>query len=343
MIRRRFPWIVLIVIVVIGITVSAVATWMLAPLVSAPRSALPPVQIVDIPDGATFRQVADLLKNERLIASRWGFLLLGKLTWADRRIIPGEYALHAGMQPREILNRLRSGQVVLHPVTIPEGFTIAQIAEVLELKGLAVSKEFVGLTHDHDFILTAFKLDVPSLEGYLFPDTYHVPRRTKAKDIITVLVDGMWRTLTPEWRARARDIGMSVHEVLTLASVIEKETGVDQERELVSSVFHNRLQRRIPLQSDPTVIYGMTLFDGNLKKRDLNKASPYNTYRVVGLPPGPIANPGAQSIKAALYPAPTSYLYFVSRNNGTHEFSSTLAEHNRAVEKYQRQPVRRLS
>ena len=131
--------------------------------------------------------------------------------------------------------------------------------------------------------------------------------------------------------------------VLTLASVIEKETGVDQERELVSSVFHNRLQRRIPLQSDPTVIYGMTLFDGNLKKRDLNKASPYNTYRVVGLPPGPIANPGAQSIKAALYPAPTSYLYFVSRNNGTHEFSSTLAEHNRAVEKYQRQPVRRLS
>ena len=344
MIRRRFSWIVLIVIVVIGITASAVVTWMLAPLVSpSPSTAIPSVQIIDIPDGATFRQVADLLTNERLIISRWGFLLLGRLTWSDRRIIPGEYALHAGMRPRDILNKLRSGQVVLHPVRIPEGFTIAQIAEVLEQKGLTVTKEFLGLTHDRDFIRTAFELDVPNLEGYLFPDTYHVPRRAKAKDIITMLMDGLWRTFTPEWRARAHDIQMSVHEVLTLASVIEKETGVDRERELVSSVFHNRLQRHMPLQSDPTVIYGMTLFDGNLKKRDIDKVSPYNTYRVVGLPPGPIANPGAHSIRAALFPVPTSYLYFVSRNNGTHEFSSTLAEHNRAVEKYQRQPFRRLS
>ena len=136
---------------------------------------------------------------------------------------------------------------------------------------------------------------------------------------------------------------MSVHEVLTLASVIEKETSVDLERELISAVFHNRLRRKIPLQSDPTVIYGLGSFDGNLKKRDLASQSPYNTYRFNGLPPGPIANPGLHSIWAALYPAPATYLYFVSRNDGTHEFSSTLIEHNRAVDKYQRRPVRRVS
>jgi UPF0755 protein len=247
------------------------------------------------------------------------------------------------MRPRDILSKLRTGQVVLHPVTIPEGFTIAQIAEVLDLKGVTDIKEFVRLAHDPDFILTALKLELPSLEGYLFPNTYHIARHTTAKDVITVLVENMWRIFTPEFRARAQDIHMTVHEVLTLASVIEKETGVDEERELVSSVFHNRLKRGIPLQSDPTVIYGMSLFDGNLKKRDLDKVGPYNTYRVAGLPPGPIANPGEHSIRAALYPAPTPYLYFVSRNNGTHEFSATLAEHNRAVEKYQRQPVRRIS
>jgi UPF0755 protein len=344
MIRRQLPWIVLIIILLIGITVSAIATWMMAPLVHPSRSSTPPeLRIVDIPDGSTFRQVASLLEKEQIIASRWGFLLLGRLTWADRRIIPGEYAMHASMRPRDILNKLRTGQVVLHPVTIPEGFTIAQIAEVLDQKGVTDSKEFLHLAYDRDFILTAFKIELPSLEGYLFPDTYHVPRRAKVKDLIGMLVESMWRAFTPEFRARADEIHMSVHEVLTLASVIEKETGVDEERELVSSVFHNRLKRRIPLQSDPTVIYGLTLFDGNLKKRDLDKVSPYNTYRVVGLPPGPIANPGAHSIRAALYPAPSPYLYFVSRNNGTHEFSATLAEHNRAVEKYQRPPVRRIS
>ncbi|MGH7229787.1 MAG: endolytic transglycosylase MltG [Nitrospiraceae bacterium] len=344
MIRRLFPWIVLIVLVLGGVTVSVLAAWMMRPLAPSSGSSTPPApRMIEIPDGATFRQVASSLEKERVIASRWGFLLLGRLTWSDRRIIPGEYALHAGMPPRDILYKLRTGQVVHHPITIPEGFTIAQIAEVLEQKSVTNTKEFLRLAHDRDFILTAFKLERPSLEGYLFPDTYHVPRHTAAKDLITMLVESLWRVFTPEFRARAQEIHMTVHEILTLASVIEKETGVDEERQLVSSVFHNRLKRRIPLQSDPTVIYGLSLFDGNLKRRDLDKIGPYNTYRVAGLPPGPIANPGVRSIRAALYPAPTSYLYFVSRNNGTHEFSTTLVEHNRAVEKYQRQPVRRIS
>jgi UPF0755 protein len=155
------------------------------------------------------------------------------------------------------------------------------------------------------------------------------------------MVDQLGRIMTEEWQARAKEMDLTVHQVLTLASVIEKETGSADERPDISSVFHNRLKKRIPLQSDPTVIYGLPNFDGNLHKQDLSHPSPYNTYRWVGLPPGPIASPGADSIRAALYPSTSKYLYFVSKNDGTHYFSATLVEHNRAVEKYQKRPFRR--
>ncbi|MBM4125201.1 MAG: endolytic transglycosylase MltG [Nitrospira sp.] len=303
------------------------------------------VKTVDIPEGATFRQVAALLEKEHLIASQWGFVLLGKVTGVDRRVLAGEYALHSDLRPQEILAELLSGRVVLHPVTIPEGYTAAQIADLLGQKGLGNPVEFLTLVHDRSFIHTLLPdaAGLSSLEGYLFPDTYSFAKRAETKDIVRTMVEGLEKVLTPELRVRARDLNMTVHQVLTLASVIEKETGSTGERELISAVFHNRLRRHIPLQSDPTVIYGLSSFDGNLRKRDLAAPSPYNTYRVTGLPPGPIANPGAGSIRAALYPVPTTYLYFVSRNDGTHAFSSTLAEHNRAVDKYQRRPVRRLS
>jgi UPF0755 protein len=311
--------------------------WMMA--TSADRADQGTVRIIDIPEKATFRQVAALLERERLITSRWGFLLLGKLASADRRIMAGEYALHAGMSPSEILSEILNGRVVLHPVTIPEGYTAAQIADLLGQKELADPAEFLRLVRDRDFI-RILNLDVPSLEGYLFPTTYRFAKYTKPKDLIGAMVGTLWQVFTPELRARAKDVNMSVHQALTLASVIEKETSIEAERELISAVFHNRLRRNIPLQSDPTVIYGLASFDGNLKKRDLSVNSPYNTYRVTGLPPGPISNPGAGSIRAALYPVPTTYLYFVSRNDGTHTFSSTLAEHNRAVERYQPRSAR---
>lgn len=342
MTRRWLPWIFASFGVLILSGFLAIL-WITAPVARSSTGTAPPIQIVDIPDGSTFRQVAALLERERLIPSRLGFLLLGRLTLADRRILPGEYALHGGMAPPEILAKLLAGQVVLHPVTIPEGFTVAQIAALLEERGLTNAKEFLALAQDREFILSALQLDVPNLEGYLFPDTYHFSRHAKAKEMITTMMDRFWQTFTPEWRARAQDIRMTVHQVLTLASVIEKETGADGERELIASVFHNRLQKRIPLQSDPTVIYGMTSFDGNLRRRDLEKTTPYNTYRVAGLPPGPIANPGTHSIRATLYPASTTYLYFVSKNNGTHQFSSTLTEHNLAVDRYQRRHSKRAS
>ena len=341
--RERASWLIVSILCAAGVAGYLSVQWVLAPLVSQSGSPTPPtVRTIDIPEGTTFRQLAALLEREHLIASQWGFLLLGRLTWMDRRILAGEYALHAGMRPTEILRELRNGHVVLYPVTIPEGYTVGQIAGLLEQKGLADKAEFLELAHDRDFIRT-LELDVAGLEGYLFPNTYRIARHTKTKDIISTLVADLRQAFTPELRVRAREINMSMHQVLTLASVIEKETSVDGERELISAVFHNRLRRMIPLQSDPTVIYGLGTYDGNLRKRDLSVASPYNTYRVRGLPPGPIASPGAQSIRAALFPAQTTFLYFVSRNDGTHVFSSTLAEHNRAVNKYQRRPVRRLS
>lgn len=280
------------------------------------------------------------MKGEQLIRSRWAFLLLGKTREIDRKIRPGEYELDGSMSPRDILAKLLAGRVVLHPVTIPEGYSLAQIAEVLAAQQVTDAKEFTRLVRDRSFIST-FGIEAESLEGYLFPETYSFARGTKAKDVIKAMVDGLYRVWGTDLQEQAARMNLSLHQVLTLASVIEKETGSKDERELIAAVFHNRLRKKIPLQSDPTVIYGLPAFDGNIHKRDLSIVSPYNTYRVQGLPPGPIASPGAHSLRAALFPAQASYLYFVSRNDGTHQFSSTLAEHNQAVEKYQKQPFRK--
>jgi len=338
--RGLAPLLILVILASLALAVYQGLWWMTAP-VSDP-SVQPPPRIVLIPEGATLRQVSVLLEQAGVIRNRGGFLTLGKMAAAERRMMAGEYELHAGMRPSEILSRIMNGQVVLHAVTIPEGYTFVQITDLLTQKQLSDPDEFLRLARDKQFIRT-LNLDVATLEGYLFPNTYRLARNAKAKDVITTMVAGLWEAFTPELRQRAKEVNMSLHEVLTLASVIEKETSADAERELISAVFHNRLRRKVPLQSDPTVIYGLNSFDGNLKKRDLDVRSPYNTYRIQGLPPGPIANPGLHSIRAALYPAPTTHLYFVSRNDGTHQFSSTLIEHNRAVDKYQRRPSRRVS
>jgi UPF0755 protein len=170
----------------------------------------------------------------------------------------------------------------------------------------------------------------------LFPDTYGVTRSESAKDIIAKMVRRYHQIVDPSWPARARQIGFSMHEVVIFASIVEKETGAAWERPLISSVFHNRLKKRIRLQSDPTVIYGIKNYSGNITKADLRRKTPYNTYRIAGLPAGPISNPGKEALHAALYPKKSPYIYFVSRNDGTHVFSKTLKEHNRAVYKYQK-------
>ncbi|MDT7041087.1 endolytic transglycosylase MltG [Candidatus Nitronereus thalassa] len=299
-------------------------------------------QILEIPQGASLSHVSSLLYQRQLIKSDWAFSWMGRVLGADRNIIPGEYEFHGGMAPADVLNKITKGEVVRYAVTIPEGYSIEQIAGILQAKGLADQDRFIALTKDRDF-LSRLNFQVEDLEGYLFPDTYHFTRQMPPESIIQAMVTRFKQSWTEQLQARAAELGMSVHQIMTLASVIEKETGLSQERGLISGVFHNRLRKKIPLQSDPTVIYALAQFDGDLRKKDLTVDSPYNTYRFRGLPPGPIANPGEASIKAALYPVPTNYLYFVSRNDGSHQFSATLDEHNIAVKKFQLQQRQRSS
>ena len=299
------------------------------------RAPLP--QIVDIPPGTGFTQVAHLLHDKHLLGQEWFFQILGRVQQLDRKIIPGEYELHAGMRPTELLEKLVAGDVYQHSVTIPEGYNVVQIADILDQKGLADKEAILQLNRDPAFI-ASLNVKAPTLEGYLFPDTYRFPRYTPPEVIVRAFVSRFHEMVTPELLAQAKSMGMTFQEVLTLASVVEKETGLASERPLVSGVFHNRLRQNIPLQSDPTVIYALEYFDGNIRKADLSVNSPYNTYRVRGLPPGPIANPGLAAIQAALYPTPSDFVYFVSRNDGSHKFSTTLAEHNKAVDQYQRRP-----
>jgi UPF0755 protein len=328
----------LVAMVALGVVAYQTIRWAEGPVI--PTEEHPPSKVVDIPDGSTFQYVATLLEREGLIKSRFFFVLFGKSQSADRKIHAGEYELNPGMTPAEILAMLLNGQVVLHSLTIPEGLTIVQIAELASQDGLTDRAEFLRLAKDRAFV-ESLGIKAETLEGYLYPNTYKFPRAVKAREVLVTMVEQLRQVLGPDLLARMQEIKMTLHEVLTLASVIEKETGSGGERSEISAVFHNRLKKHIPLQSDPTVIYGLPAFDGNLRKKDLSSPSPYNTYRVQGLPPGPIANPGFQAIRATLYPSNSSYLYFVSRNDGTHQFSATLIEHNRAVEKYQKRPVRR--
>tara|TARA_B100001971_G_C18259374_1_gene585231 strand:+ start:2660 stop:3670 length:1011 start_codon:yes stop_codon:yes gene_type:complete len=297
---------------------------------------------ITVEKGASFRQVASQISETGLIPHHVAFVALGKLMGVEEQIHPGKYDLNSHMAPSTILNVLATGQTIPYWVTIPEGYSMQQIGNLLEEVGITTATRFVQTAHDTE-VRRTLGIEGDTLEGFLFPDTYRFHHGTSPRDIIQVMVEQFQQVYTPEIQQQARERGLSTLEVLTLASIIEKETGAGEERALISAVFHNRLKRGMPLQSDPTVIYALPSFDGNLRKPDLQYDSPYNTYRVRGLPPGPIANPGWASIMAALHPAPVPYLYFVSKNNGTHHFSSTLAEHSRAVYQYQKRPNRRTS
>ena len=326
--------------VVLGVAAYQTIRWAEGPAI--PTQEHPPSKVVVIPNGSTFQHVAALLESEGLIKNRAVFVLFAKSQSADRKIRAGEYELNPGMTPAEILSEMLNGHVLLHPLTIPEGLTIGQIADLAAQDGLTDRAEFLRLAKDREFI-ASLGIKAETLEGYLYPDTYKFPHPTKAREVLVAMVEQLRQVVRPDLLARMQDLKMTMHEMLTLASVIEKETGSGGERPEISAVFHNRLKKHIPLQSDPTVIYGLPAFDGNLHKKDLSNPSPYNTYRVQGLPPGPIANPGIQAIRATLYPSDSRSLYFVSRNDGTHQFSRTLIEHNQAVEKYQKRPFRRAS
>ena len=291
-------------------------------------------QVFLVRDGATLREVARDLESKKIIRSGSLFLLWARIMGYGTTIKAGEYLLNSAMPPLKVLETLNKGIVITHPVTIPEGFTVKQIAELLKEMALINKEEFLSATEDHG-VTVRYGISGPSLEGYLYPDTYQFDRGLAAMAIIDVMVKRFWEIANP-YRERVKDLGMTMEEVVTLASIVEKETGLAEERPMIASVFLNRLKKRMRLESDPTVIYGLNDFTGNLKKRHLTERTPYNTYIIRGLPPGPIASPGKEAIVAVLFPAETDYLYFVSKNDGSHHFSKTLSEHNRAVQKYQK-------
>ena len=269
--------------VALGVAAYQTIRWAEGPAI--PPEEHPPSKVVVIPDGSTFQQVATMLEREGLIKTSVFFVYSGKSQSADRKVHAGEYELNPGMTPAEILAKLLNGHVVLHPLTIPEGLTIVQIADVAAQDGFVDRAEFVRLAKDRTFI-SSLGVKAETLEGYLYPDTYKFPRGIKTREVLVAMVEQLRQEVGLDLHARMQELKMTMHEVLTLASVIEKETGSGSERPEISAVFHNRLKKHIPLQSDPTVIYGLPAFDGNIHKKDLSSLSPYNTYRVQGLPPG---------------------------------------------------------
>ncbi len=303
---------------------------------SSPNETGHPVKprILTIVPGDPFHRVTQKLADMGVIRSPLKFRILALFGKYDRRIKTGEYRLAATMSPEEILKKLVKGDVILYRFTVPEGYTLKQIAGVVAKAGLVDARDFLNTAREPRFIRT-MKIEAGSLEGYLFPDTYHFPKPISSQAIIHKMVRRLNEVVSNTWRIKARQLGFTLHEVLTLASIIEKETGAAHERPLIASVFHNRLKKKMRLESDPTVIYGVPDFDGNLTRKHLQTPTPYNTYLIPGLPPGPIASPGAEAIRAVLYPQQSKYLFFVSKKDGTHHFTTRFSDHQRAVRKYQ--------
>lgn len=301
----------------------------------APHSGENTSKTVTLKRGLTFRQIAQTLEREEIIHGVNRFILLGRFVNAEPKIKAGEYDFEFPTSHWTVLKKITEGRVKTYTVTIPEGYTLFQIGDLLERHGI-VSKEAFLRQASSPATLSNYQIEGPNLEGYLFPDTYTWSKDMDPEAVIRFFIDRFRQAYTPEMTNRASEMGLSQREAITIASIVEKETPDARERPLVSAVIHNRLKKGIPLQSDPTVIYGIPDFNGNLTREDLRRYTAYNTYVIRGLPPGPISNPGISSIKAALSPAPVDYLYFVSKNDGTHHFSSTLEEHNAAVDRYQR-------
>lgn len=288
---------------------------------------------IEIPRGTTFREAVEILSNEKLIRDKNIFLLIGILTGSDKKIRAGYYSIWGPMSPLDIFKTIRKGQIIEYEIKIVEGDSLLEIADKLSRSGIITREDFIKLSKDPDF-LASYNIETTSIEGYIFPDTYKIPKGIRPEDAIGSMIDRMRKKYSDELLSRTAEMGMTENEVLTLASIIEKEAVVDSERPLISAVYHNRLKKKMRLQADPTAIYGIKSFREKIIKSDLRRKTPYNTYVFKGLPPGPIASPGLKSIIAALYPADVPYLYFVSKDDITHQFSKTAEEHLKAVKLY---------
>ena len=325
-------FILCILVLIFGVST---VVWYTQRFLVTPGPALQRPVVVLVPKGTSLRMISRTLAEEGLVTNATLFSWWAQWIGADRKIKTGEYEFTEALTPRELLQRLLVGQGLRIVITIPEGFTFRQIVTLLTEKGLGSPASFLCLNTDAQF-LEKWGLPAQGLEGYLFPDTYYFSPFASAEEVLSQMVARLYQVFSPEMYRQADTADFSVHQIVTLASLIEKETGAAPERPLVSAVLHNRLKRGMLLQCDPTVIYGIEDFDGNLTRQHLRTSTPYNTYIVPGLPPGPIANPGLQSLLAAIQPAKEDYLYFVAKGDGSHQFSYDIAAHNRAVQQYQK-------
>lgn len=289
--------------------------------------------LVDIPTGTSFIKVAKLLRDAGLVNNRPFFYTLVGIKRGTRSIRAGEYEFATSISPSEMIDKLIRGDIKTYRVTIHEDYTVKEVAERLKEYKLIDEKVFFDLAED-DAFLSSMGVLGSSVEGYLFPDTYFLNRSMSTRQIMRMMVERFWSKISPEMINKAAAKGLNPNQLVTFASLVGKESGNTAEKPMIAAVFYNRLKKGMPLQSDPTTVYDLKDFNGKVLRSHYKRESPYNTYIIRGLPPGPIANPGVDSFQAVLNPARVDYLYFVSQKDGTHFFSSSLDAHNKAIARF---------
>ncbi len=336
-----------LVLLLLVIGAAAASVWLYEKAHEPYRGYAAAEQFVEIPAGAGSRTIGERLVAAGIVRDTATYRVALWLSGEARRLKAGEYRFDQPMTPAAVIDKLARGEVYLIPVTFPEGLTIAEMSKIYEVHALDMPSATPSPSPVADFIAASKNASLihgldpaaRDLEGYLFPETYPLTRHTDAPRLIHMMIERFEHVFTPELRATAKARGLTVRQIVTLASIVEKETARPEERPLVAAVLFTRLRVGMALQCDPTVIYALVRagkkYDGNLHHDDLSFDSPYNTYRYTGLPPGPIAAPGRASLEAVVHPSDKNYLYFVSRNDGSHVFARTLDEHNRNVQKYQ--------
>ena len=300
--------------------------------------------VLEVMPAMSFQAVAQELKKVGVINNVKLFYLYARIKGLRSQLRVGEYELNTNMLPGQVLTIITSGKSLTKPFVVPEGLNIFETSELFEKQGFGTREEFLALTKDKSLVKNLLGEDAESLEGYLFPETYLITKFMTVEDVIVAMVR-RFQSVYSEAVKQNQVKNWTTHQVVTLASIVEKETGAPQERKIISSVFHNRLKKHMRLQTDPTVLYGIAIESGqlpkNIRKSDLLRPTPYNTYVISSLPPGPISNPGREAIVAAMNPEATDFLFFVSHNDGTHEFTKTYEDHSNAVRKFQIDPKSR--
>jgi UPF0755 protein len=285
---------------------------------------------VEIPQGTSYAKAVDILADNKLIRDKFLFHTLGRIVGLDKKLRAGYYHFWSRISPFDVFMLLKQGKIIEHDVTVVEGDNLDDIARKLETEDILAAGAFLKASTDRS-LLNSMDIKAPSVEGYLYPDTYKLYKGVRPEEVIKLMVGRLRSAYTNEIRERMKKLDLDERQMLTLASIIEKEAAVDKERPLVSAVYHNRLRKGMLLQADPTAIYGVKGSRSKITGSDLRNKTPYNTYIIQGLPPGPIASPGIKSIRASLYPADVPYIFFVSRGDRTHIFSVKLSDHNEAI------------